>query len=110
MRDFQYSLPRGYGETKLSAAENARKEIREELGAEATNIRYLGECVANSGLSGDRVSIYTCNVNNIQINPKDEGIIAHILVSEAELNAMIQKGEINDGFTMSAYALYKSQR
>lgn len=109
LRNYQYSLPRGYGENKLSAAENARKEIREELGAEATNIRYLGECVANSGISGDKVAVYTCEVDNISTDVREEGIVDYILVTEKELKEMLRTGKINDGFTMSAYALFKAQ-
>ena len=109
LRDFQYSLPRGYGENKLSAAENARKEIREELGAEATNIRYLGECVANSGISGDKVAVYACEVDSVNTDVREEGIVKYILVTEKELKAMLREGRVNDGFTMSAFALYLAQ-
>lgn len=106
LRDFQFSLPRGYGESKLSAAENARKEIREELGTEATNIRYLGECVANSGISGDKVAVYTCEVDNIATDVREEGITDYVLATENEVKKMLKEGKINDGFTMSALALY----
>lgn len=106
MREMQYGFPRGFGEIGYSAAENLKKEISEEIGAEVTDCRLLGEVVSNSGLSGEKVSVYFCEVTEPQSKKGYEEIDAMLTVSRPELESMIRNGEINDGFTLSAYALY----
>ena len=111
LRDFQLSFPRGFGEIGISPEENAKKELCEELKLEAKNITdltYLGDVVADSGLCGDNVSVYTCNVSipKREEEIKHEGIIGTVEKTTEEFKQMIQNAEITDGFTLSAYSLY----
>jgi len=111
LRDFQLSFPRGFGEIGISPEENAKKELCEELKLEAENITdltYLGDVVADSGLCGDNVSVYTCNVSipKREEEIKHEGIIGTVEKTTEEFEQMIQNAEITDGFTLSAYSLY----
>lgn len=108
LRDYQYSIPRGYGEEGVSAEENVKKEIAEELGADAYDVKYLGTCVADSGLSGNKVSIYMCNIKNYNIRSGYEGIKEAVCVKIQDLPLWIRDGKINDGFTLSALCYYNN--
>ena len=52
------------------------------------------------------MSVYFCEVTEPQSKKGYEEIDAMLTVSRPELESMIRNGEINDGFTLSAYALY----
>ena len=104
LRDYQYAFPRGYGEIDLSAEENAQKELLEEINADVESVSLLGDVVADSGLLGNRVSVYLCKVKSYSQSKRCEGIEDIIELSENELKQMIRENKISDGFTLSACA------
>ena len=109
IRDYQYAFPRGYGENKISIEDNVAKEMREEIGAEISQIKYLGEVVPDSGLSSNKALVYICEVEKYMPMCNNEGIDKIIEITYEEAEAMVKKGQINDGFTLSAFYLYKMQ-
>ena len=107
LRDIQYAFPRGYGEKDITPEENVKKELQEEIGAnDIRDIVYLGNVVADSGLCGNSVDVYTCSVDVVKTHPMYEGIENALLLTEIELREWIKDGKINDGFTLSAFCLY----
>ena len=106
MRDTQYAFPRGFGEEDLNSEENVIKEIYEELSARATNIKYLGSVIADSGLMGNKVSVYECEIDCYVQKEANEGIVDIIEVSYEKLIEMVKQEEIDDGFTLSAIAMF----
>lgn len=106
LRENQYSFVRGYAESGLTPEENVKKEIKEELGATAYNIKYLGEYVADSGLCGNKVRIYSCEINYYEEKKDYEGIDQVIELSQNELKDWIRNGKINDGFSLAGIGLY----
>lgn len=110
IREKQLSFPRGYGEMDIDAENNAIKEIKEELGAEIIDKpQKLGSVVADSGISANKVMIYTVNVDEYKEKVGYEGIESIQLKTEKELITSIKNGEINDGYTLAAYALYMNK-
>lgn len=107
--DYQLAFPRGYGESGISPEENARKEISEELNCDAENISYLGRIVADSGVCGETVCTFQCNVRFPAVDGVYENIASFITVTEDEFSDMANKGLINDGFTLSAFLLYQAK-
>lgn len=107
LRGEQYAFPRGFGEAGISAEENVKKEISEELGAQAEKLTCLGTVFADSGLTGNPVKVYMCEVHGVQEKIGYEGITRVTLLTEEELEHWIADGKITDGFTLSAYSLYK---
>lgn len=108
-RQWSMEFPRGFAENlSLTAEENVRKELSEELGIskEACTITFLGDVRADSGMSNGTAQIFLADLpSSVQIIPaEEEGIGGFIWVSEDELKKMICNGEITDGFTLSAYA------
>ena len=105
LRGYQIAFPRGFGEDGLTAVENAEKELREEIGATVVEARSLGRVVANSGISGDKAEVVFCKVSEFEVKPGYEGISEAICLSSDELCELIANEGIDDGFTLSAWAL-----
>lgn len=106
LRDYQYAFPRGFASTGLSAEDNCRKELKEELGCEAKEIVSLGTVVSDSGLSGDKVNVYLCTVDSYEEHYGHEGICRTIELTASRFQDYVSEGKINDGYTLSAYAMY----
>lgn len=109
IRDYQYAFPRGFAEAGISAEDNVRKELFEEIGAKSSNIRYLGNVIADSGLIGNKVSVYECEINEYNKKEKNEGIVEVIEVTSRQLIKMIDGNELDDGFTLSAVVMLLSK-
>lgn len=109
LRDYQYAFPRGFASEGLSAEENCKKELREELGCETKEISFLGTMVADSGLSGDKVNVYLCNIDSYKECQGYEGIRQVVELSLSEYKEYVAKGKINDGYSLAAYAMYVSK-
>lgn len=107
--DYQYCFPRGFAEEGLQPAENAKKEISEELGCECTDLQLLGRMVADSGICGEPVWVYGCQVDQPAVAQFYENITGCIEVTVEEITQMVRDGKINDGFTLSAMTLLNAK-
>ncbi len=107
IRDYQYSYPRGFGEMGLSSEENVSKELYEEIGCRPSSIKRIGEVVADSGICGNKIDVYQCNVDYVNITIFNEGIEDVVLLEDEEMERWIKEGKINDGLTLAVYELGK---
>ncbi len=107
-RQFQYAFVRGCGEEGLSPEENAAKELMEEAGARVLKCRPLGKVSADSGLTSCAAGVYLCEISRPLLRAGYEGIREMALLSPQELEGWIARGKITDGFTLSAWALWKA--
>ena len=110
LREEQLQLPRGFGTQKMTAAENARKEAGEEIGVDDEAPIELGTVVANSGLSGVRVKVFLFKIHDdYRIVYGKEGIVDVCTFTPGEFDQLIKNGQITDGFTLSAWSLYRAK-
>lgn len=101
-RDWLWEFPRGYGEHGLSAEENAKKELVEEVGLSPTKLIEVGK-------DPGAVFFYAeLEVGEPRI-PVDEAIQNIELINLNELENWIVRGQITDWFTIMAYMMYKSK-
>lgn len=105
LRGEQIGFPRGYGENGVSAEDNARKEIYEELGGEVLELKPLGKVVADSGIGGAAVEVFECKIDTWELKKGYEGIAEVLVLTEQELEQQIENGTINDGYTLAAFTL-----
>lgn len=110
IQGFQYAFPRGFGETGITAEENVKKEVKEELNAVVKKMEYLGKVIADSGLCGNEVSVFLCEVEGFAERYGYEGIESVVTLDEEKLNAWIKKGLITDGYSLAAYGMYKARQ
>lgn len=110
LRDYQYAFPRGFGEKDLTAEENCEKELREEIGGEVIKAEYLGEVAPDSGVLGNVVSVYVCELASYDSSSRSEGICDMMKMDRAQIKDLIAKGKITDGFTLAALSLYDASQ
>ena len=86
------------------------QELKEEIGATIVNEPILlGNVISDSGLTGNRVDVYLVEIESFQQNQLiHEGIKQIIEIPVNKMDDWIRQGKIDDGFSLSAYALYQS--
>jgi ADP-ribose pyrophosphatase len=106
-RQWHLEVPRGYGETGLSSAENAYKELEEEIGAETSGLISLGSIYPETGLESQKVELFLAKLVSVKSPNVYEGIESFSWVTVKELEEMIANGDVSDGFTIAAYTKAK---
>lgn len=115
-RTVSVEIPRGFNEEKgLSPEENIAKEISEELGIapETCRIQKLGEKIRpDAGLTSGSVSIFLAEImDGTDVRTTgEEGVLGFDWYTEEQFLEAVRNGDITDGFTLSAYALYASNK
>jgi 8-oxo-dGTP pyrophosphatase MutT (NUDIX family) len=97
-------LPRGASEEGESPNDAARRELKEEIGAEATEFFALGRIVTDSGQQVGHPYIVAARIREVgEARPEEsEAIDRRFRYSYAELSAACERGEIIDSFTHAA--------
>jgi ADP-ribose pyrophosphatase len=105
----EIELPRGFGEPGLSGEANALKELVEETGYIGERAYFLGSLNTDSGLTDSVVSYYHVPVlRRGPARPETEEAISKVsLLSPQDIWKAIRSGDIKDGFTAAALALYE---
>ena len=103
-RQFHWEIPRGYGEPGLSPEDTVRQELREELGAVASEVITFGRLYSDTGLVGGGINTFAARIGHVGVLEAREGIVAHKVLSSSQINKAIANGEINDGITLGLIA------
>lgn len=106
-RSWHFEVPRGFGTAGLSAEDNAKKELEEEVGGKIDILFDLGACHNNTGMEGNTVQLFLAHLSSISKPNEAEGIERIMLVSISEFEDMMRKARITDAFTISAYVRAK---
>jgi ADP-ribose pyrophosphatase len=108
-RQFLWEIPRGFGELGVSPEDNARRELREEVGAEAIRVVPMGIGLPDSAILRGKAWFFFAEIDepapNWRIEAAVDGIVDQQRVTPAELRRMILEGEVVDVFTIAAYSL-----
>ena len=105
---WQWELPRGFGENNLTAVDNARRELEEEMDMDAEKFIVLGSTFPNSGLLSSEVDVVVAyNVKSIKkMGDMEKGMIKEFkFFNINQIKEMVCNGIIKDGFTIAAYTL-----
>lgn len=103
IRGWQLEIPRGFGEPGYDAAANARKELAEEIGAEARELVPLGFFYPDTGFSDDRAELFLARIDAVGPLDREEGIARARVLSPAAVGGLIARGELTDSFTLVAF-------
>jgi len=107
-RDWGWEFPRGFGEAGLSAEENARKELEEEIGVQPVRLIKLTE--VREGKGGTCVFCAQIAADAVIKVETGEGIGAYRWLPFTELDELVRQGKMNDWFSLWAYVLAKNSR
>ena len=87
----------------------AIRELKEETGYEPDSIRLLSPIYPSVGYCDERIDVFYAEVHEpgeTDFDPDED--IETLLLTEEEMDAMIQAGEVQDSKTLAAWALYKT--
>lgn len=105
MRSYQYAFPRGFGKPDLNMLQTAQEVLAKKTGSAGCEYEHIGNIVADSGVCGNPVDVFVCELENeATLQPGITGITE---VSDDEIDNMIYEGMITDGFTLAALNLYR---
>lgn len=103
LRDWSLEFPRGGCDINESPQDAARRELREEIGADAIELISLGGFTPGGSSLSIYAELFVARIEQIG-NPDRADGISEILPTEiAEVEAMIRDSRIIDGFTLSTF-------
>jgi ADP-ribose pyrophosphatase len=102
-------LPRGFGETGISAKENALNELREETGYVGKTAILMGRSYTDTGMTDCLVQYFHVPIVGRAEREKSpsEPILSTCLVSPDRIEEEIRSGIITDGFTIQGISFYR---
>ena len=106
-RSWHWEIPRGFGEPGVSAEDQARAEMKEEIGVDVAGVVDLGPYFSNTGLEGNPITLFLAQLAAEGTANPEIGVDALRWVTVEELENMIVSGEVTDGFTIAAYTRAK---
>lgn len=93
---------------EICTIENAKKELHEELNAVVIEKPIeLGIITADSGLSSGSATVFLMRINEF-CDLNEEGIRKIVTLTPDEIQQKVINGEIDDGYTFAALALYNT--
>jgi ADP-ribose pyrophosphatase len=102
-RSEQLEIPRGFGEPGVTAADQARAELREEIQAEADSLVSLGGLHPNTGAASGCTELFLANIHGFGEPQTAEGILRIELQPPGVVAESIRDGGITDSFTIGAF-------
>lgn len=108
-RRVHLEIPRGFSKEGVSVEENAATELLEETGYCIRSIELLGVVAPDTGLFSSQASIYAEYLEDEDrqdASDADEAICQIEIYALDAVKDMVARGEIVDGYTLSALALY----
>lgn len=95
--------PRGSISSWLQIEQEARRELKEEIGADATSLIDLGEVHSSTGCLDEVHKLYLAHIDGIGAPEKHEAIIGIELLPPDRFEKMVESGQITDGPTLAAF-------
>ena len=116
VRQFRYPIGRELLEIpagKLEKGEEpysaALRELREETGGLADKLEYLGAYYGSAGFCDEKLDLYFARLDSTgAADPDEDEFLTVERYPLADFEAMIARGEIADGKTLSAYTLARA--
>ncbi|GGQ75572.1 NUDIX hydrolase [Couchioplanes azureus] len=104
-RSWHLEIPRGFGTPGVAdPVEDARRELREEIGVAAAAVHDLGSYYPDTGATTTAVRLFLAEVTKTpSAADAEEGIDAIRIVTPDELASLIADATISDGYTIAAY-------
>ncbi len=102
-RAWHLEIPRGFGEPNVTAAELARQELHEEIGAGVDTLVELGKFHSNNGIASDCVELFLAEIHELGKPGTREGISGIESYSPDQVAGMIRTSRISDSFTIGAF-------
>jgi len=109
-RRISLEFPGGGIKEGLEPETNAREELTEEAGYEATEMIKLGIFNPFNGVTDEICHVFLAlGLTQVEARPEPSEEFEIVTLSKQQINEYIQKGELWDGMTLASWALYLSK-
>lgn len=103
VEDFLWEIPAGKLEVNEEPRETAIRELREETGYEANKLTYITEFYTSPGFCNERIHLFLAeDLIEVDSEPDSGEFIEKSIVPLADLEKMLERGEIVDSKTIIA--------
>ena len=104
-------FPGGGISSGFEALDNAKKELIEETGYESNEIKCIGKYNPYNGITNEICKVFIANnLIRKKSSPDESEEFELFEISSDEINSKIRNGEIWDGMTIAAWAIYLMNR
>lgn len=106
-----FQFPGGTVSAQEKPEVGANRELMEEMGYKANQLKLLGSYLINNRRSSKKMHIYLATdlvEASLQCDPEEE--IESFWFTEAEINTMIKNGEIMNIHALASWCLYKNNQ
>jgi ADP-ribose pyrophosphatase len=103
LRDWSLEFPRGGSDPGESPEESAKREVKEEIGANVTRMTSLGEFTPGGSSLSMRAHLFAAEIDAIGNFDVSEGVRSVRALAVAEIEQKIVSGAIIDGFTIALF-------
>lgn len=100
-RRWELELPRGGAEPDLSPADNAAKELREEMGTRTEAMIPLGTIINDTSKVYGEIYLFACRIDGIGPLQREECITDAVCLTAEECRRAILDGSIQDAMTIA---------
>jgi ADP-ribose pyrophosphatase len=101
-RGFHYEIPRGMAAHPGDPAEDARRELEEEIGTAPRELVPLGRMHPSSGVVNESITLFLARVDRLGRPDRHEAIATLEAYPVAEVERMVDDGRLSDGPSLAA--------
>jgi ADP-ribose pyrophosphatase len=109
-RMWHLEFPRGFGEPGTSAEQQAVNEIEEEIGGKILSLHKLGVIYNNTGIEANAVMAFLAELSETGELSSWEAIKDLKVLTVENFEKLIREGQIDDGFTLAAFAFARAEK
>jgi ADP-ribose pyrophosphatase len=102
-REIHLEIPRGFGESGVSAADQARAELHEEIQAKADSLTSLGRLHVDTGATAGATELFFAQISAYGQPQAAEGILGIEVKPPQEVAGLIRDARITDSFTTATF-------
>lgn len=99
VRRWFLEAPQGMLTAGVDPAEETRRELLEEMEAQATEIIALGDLYTSTGMTSEMLKMFAARIERTGSPQRSEGIDAIRVIAKDEIDTLLRDGTICDGAT-----------